>query len=430
VIRLVVILAALLRFAGVNYELPSPQGVDHVVVYADLSAADAYMEYTGGRSDFQWRDFSGTTVQSGMGAETLYPQADHGYILYTPDTTISIFVKDYQTMQPDYSACSLTADLQCDKTVLTLTGSVPEATYTTPNGGVRTLPRGSTVSFTTLAWGGDDWQDSLAVDQVTVVPNVATQTLTVGPTYRETAFVLDLDPWAAAFQTEHDTLVSEQYQAIAVCSHPQAVVVSRDYNGKGEENEPKRPIDEEEISGRSAPLEINFLSNGNKPTAMYYRWQISKGSQLIVERFDETQRYTFMDEGAYTVKVWVYNDYCTTDSTVFNVSIATSLLKVPNVFSPNGDGVNDEFRVLYRSLAEFHCWVYNRWGKLVYKWDDPAKGWDGTINGHPAAEGAYYYIIRARGTDADPSEKYHKNTVKHPAATGVYQLSGHINLIR
>jgi gliding motility-associated-like protein len=82
------------------------------------------------------------------------------------------------------------------------------------------------------------------------------------------------------------------------------------------------------------------------------------------------------------------------------------MLLVPNVFTPNGDGANDEFRVVYRSIKEFHCWVYNRWGMLVYQWSDPAKGWDGTIGGRPAAEGAYFYVIRALGTDADENAKY------------------------
>lgn len=109
---------------------------------------------------------------------------------------------------------------------------------------------------------------------------------------------------------------------------------------------------------------------------------------------------------------------------------------VPNVFTPNGDGMNDEFRVAYRSIREFHCWIYNRWGHLVYSWDDPAKGWDGTINGRPAPEGAYYYVIRALGTDAATNEymnkiSYNKKKKKEPdALIGVYQLSGDINLIR
>ena len=113
------------------------------------------------------------------------------------------------------------------------------------------------------------------------------------------------------------------------------------------------------------------------------------------------------------------------------------MLLVPNVFTPNGDGKNDEFRVLYRSIKEYHIWVYNRWGKLVYESQDPAKGWDGTINNHPAAEGAYFYVIRALGTDAAANAEYRTKAAykrakdkADEAIIGVYQLSGDINLLR
>ena len=155
-------------------------------------------------------------------------------------------------------------------------------------------------------------------------------------------------------------------------------------------------------------------------------------------RNDKDIRYVFNEPGTYRVVCSVNNNQCTSDSTEVAVAVAESYLAVPNVFTPNGDGKNDEFRVSYRSLREFHCWVYNRWGKLVYEWDDPAKGWDGTINGRPAAEGAYFYVIRALGTDAAKNASYiglkavYKKMKLNAdkAALGVYQLSGDINLLR
>ena len=134
-------------------------------------------------------------------------------------------------------------------------------------------------------------------------------------------------------------------------------------------------------------------------------------------------------------------DDCDLDSTHYTgdlvVSISESYLKVPNVFTPNGDGRNDEFRVAYQSLREFHCWIYNRWGHLVYSWDDPAKGWNGMIGGRPAAEGAYMYVIRALGTDAAKGASYgtkmgYKKKIKQQdeSILGVYRLSGTVNLIR
>ena len=110
------------------------------------------------------------------------------------------------------------------------------------------------------------------------------------------------------------------------------------------------------------------------------------------------------------------------------------MLVVPNVFTPNGDGTHDEFRVVYRSIKEFHCWVYNRLGHQVFYSNNPDKGWDGTIHGRPAAEGAYYYVIRALGTDAESDymakPKYTKKLKKGEQPLGVYQLSGDINLLR
>jgi gliding motility-associated-like protein len=204
-------------------------------------------------------------------------------------------------------------------------------------------------------------------------------------------------------------------------------------------NELNRPTSQKLITGSeySGILEVAFYSN---PTlgARFYRWTIYKASTRIVTRFDRDIRYSFAEPGLYRVVSTVNNASCTSDSSEVTVAISESYLTVPNVFTPNGDGKNDEFRVAYRSLKEFHCWVYNRWGKLVYEWDDPAKGWDGTINGRPAAEGAYFYVIRALGTDAPKNASYiglkavykKKKEKQDASVTGVYQLSGDINLLR
>ena len=124
------------------------------------------------------------------------------------------------------------------------------------------------------------------------------------------------------------------------------------------------------------------------------------------------------------------------DSAEIEVTVSESQIKVPNIFTPNGDGVNDLFLVQYRSIAEFNMWVYNRWGKLVFSTTDPDRGWDGTIYGKPAAEGAYFYVIRAKGTDANHNDyktkkKYNKAKSKNAASViGIYQLSGSVSLLR
>lgn len=70
---------------------------------------------------------------------------------------------------------------------------------------------------------------------------------------------------------------------------------------------------------------------------------------------------------------------------------------IPNVFSPNGDGINDTWLVEPLDLFdESVTLVYNRYGQVVYKSNGYSKPWDGTHNGKPVPAGNYYYVIDLR----------------------------------
>ncbi|NQT76505.1 MAG: gliding motility-associated C-terminal domain-containing protein, partial [Bacteroidetes bacterium] len=68
---------------------------------------------------------------------------------------------------------------------------------------------------------------------------------------------------------------------------------------------------------------------------------------------------------------------------------------VPNAFSPEGDGLNDEFKVIGNSdkISSFHMYIFNRWGALVFESKDISLGWDGEYKGKPAPQGAYVFKI-------------------------------------
>ncbi|MCW3126266.1 MAG: gliding motility-associated C-terminal protein [Bacteroidetes bacterium] len=75
-------------------------------------------------------------------------------------------------------------------------------------------------------------------------------------------------------------------------------------------------------------------------------------------------------------------------------SDTAQVLVVPNAFSPNGDGVNDIFRLRYKgayTLSFFH--VYNRWGQQVFSTQDMREGWDGRYKDLPQPTGVYQYYI-------------------------------------
>jgi len=72
-------------------------------------------------------------------------------------------------------------------------------------------------------------------------------------------------------------------------------------------------------------------------------------------------------------------------------------MNLPNVFTPNGDGVNDYFfprDLLTSGATMFKMEVYNRWGEEVFSTESTdGQGWDGRFNGTPQPEGVYIYVI-------------------------------------
>ncbi len=69
---------------------------------------------------------------------------------------------------------------------------------------------------------------------------------------------------------------------------------------------------------------------------------------------------------------------------------------VPNVFSPNGDGINETFEIRTQNLTGFSIYIYDRWGKEMFKTTNPDVWWNGlTEGGGKAPTGVYYYIIKA-----------------------------------
>jgi gliding motility-associated-like protein len=68
---------------------------------------------------------------------------------------------------------------------------------------------------------------------------------------------------------------------------------------------------------------------------------------------------------------------------------------LPDAFSPNGDGINDVYAAKGRFISSFQMVIYDRWGGVVFSSDSRDTGWDGTVNGSPAAPGTYVCLVNA-----------------------------------
>ncbi len=127
--------------------------------------------------------------------------------------------------------------------------------------------------------------------------------------------------------------------------------------------------------------------DASSPIAKSYKW--NDGTTLA--------KKTVAIVGAFTVTI--QDGYCEEIVTYNTVSNCGLTFKVPNVFTPNGDGVNDVFKLdsISGDVNQFSIIIYNRWGRKVYESKDIYFNWDG----NKMADGTYYWVIEATGKNGD-----------------------------
>ncbi len=99
--------------------------------------------------------------------------------------------------------------------------------------------------------------------------------------------------------------------------------------------------------------------------------------------------------------LWGYNsaNCFSRDSVDVYVIMDCGEMFVPNAFSPNGDGHNDELKVMGICLESMVFMVFNRWGEKIFESTDQSKGWDGTYKERPVETGVYVYRLEGKTYD-------------------------------
>jgi gliding motility-associated-like protein len=140
----------------------------------------------------------------------------------------------------------------------------------------------------------------------------------------------------------------------------------------------------------SQPIQTINESTG----ATRFFWNFGENPQDTIESFNASYRYTI--PGNYTISLQSISDMGCPDTFLLSPKIYAFLagLWVPDAFSPNADGLNDDWQIFHKNVVSFELFVYNQWGEQLFYSTDPDKRWDGTFGGAYCPNAGYAYRIR------------------------------------
>lgn len=332
-----------------------------------------------------------------------------GYIIEDGARRTYFWVVDYT--QSPFSISALNADIQqsdCSQTALSAVGNAAPIHYYTINGRQMELSRELKLSYRTLVYD-ETSQAYIQQDVTKTLPHMAATSWVDAPLC-DTDFSICGDRFLERWGMPREVL-SPSIQATAVEAHTDAVQTERDADNE-QKSETAGAL------GGSAPAEITFTAQATD-AVVFKEWQIAQDADFYFIDFRDNNlefTYTFRDEGTRYVRFSAANaeGTCEYFSPTYEVQIGESDIKCPNAFSPgSSEGVNDIWKVSYKSIISFSCVIFNRWGVKIASFSDPSQGWDGRYKGKIVPSGVYYYVIKARGADGRK-----------------YDLSGDINIIR
>jgi len=115
-------------------------------------------------------------------------------------------------------------------------------------------------------------------------------------------------------------------------------------------------------------------------------------------------QHIFNEEGTYDVMLVIQTAEGCNDTAFTTITIINGI-HIPNVFSPNGDGLNDLFEISGTNFDIYYCGIFNRWGHKVFETDKPQVSWDGrTTTGTMAVEGTYFVVLKIKLLNGDEIE--------------------------
>jgi gliding motility-associated-like protein len=119
-------------------------------------------------------------------------------------------------------------------------------------------------------------------------------------------------------------------------------------------------------------------------------WDFGDGTSSA----EASPTHTYTHKGRYTVTLKVLDNSGCLITQSNALDILDYFIEIPNVFTPDGDNLNDSFFPKFRFITNLQLQVMNNWGELIYRSQgQKGPGWDGTVAGQKAPEGVYVYKI-------------------------------------
>jgi gliding motility-associated-like protein len=157
------------------------------------------------------------------------------------------------------------------------------------------------------------------------------------------------------------------------------------------------------------PLTVNFTNNSVFADSYYWTFGDNNTSTVI------NPNNTYQNPGEYSVILIAENTYGCKDTATYEFIKADdyTMIYIPNVFTPNGDNLNDYFEIKGMRVKDLHCSIFNRWGEELYHWQGIEGKWDGTYKNNKVLDGVYFYLLEIDWMNGTKETKSGHITLMH-----------------
>jgi len=158
---------------------------------------------------------------------------------------------------------------------------------------------------------------------------------------------------------------------------------------------PQHPVENNDV--------VVFKASTDDADIVSFYWSFGTSDRFTSKQ--AATSYMFETEGNYPVALEVENKWQCRDTIIKIIQADPDFLVfVPNVFTPNADGLNDIFIPVTRAVKQYQLSVFDRWGELVFTSSDTRSGWDGTFKGKLCKPDVYAWIINIAALNGQVKE--------------------------